>query len=192
MIECRSTKSNIHQFQRIQFLLSSFSDIGKQFQIWSIDRIQIFQIVKKSFYLMPLSLLKRNRFQVVPFWFHHYQMFLRNCLIYCKNIHLLYISICCIHATCQYQMIFVSLFVKTEDHFELLVTLNAFYWIIILGQPIHNSYRSNAFSYPKGRNREVGLFCYLPTRNLESIFKFLVQITTRINSSKVAFIPLAL
>ena len=71
-------------------------------------------------------------------------------------------------------MIFVSLFVKTEDHFELLVTLNAFYWIIIIGQPIQYSYRYNAFSYPRGRNREVGLSFYLPTRNLESIFRFFV------------------
>ena len=69
-------------------------------------------------------------------------------------------------------MTFVSLFVRTGDHFESLVTLNAFYWIIIIGQPIQYSYRYNTFSYPRGRNREAGLFCYLPTRNLESIFKF--------------------
>ena len=31
-------------------------------------------------------------------------------------------------------MTFVSLFVKTEDHFESLVTLNTFYWIIIIGK----------------------------------------------------------
>ena len=31
MIECRSSKSNIHQFRRTYFPIFSFSDIGKYF-----------------------------------------------------------------------------------------------------------------------------------------------------------------
>ncbi|CBK20446.2 uncharacterized protein [Blastocystis hominis] len=36
---CRSSKSNINNFQRLEFPLSSCSDIGKYFCILSIDSI---------------------------------------------------------------------------------------------------------------------------------------------------------
>ena len=69
MMECRSSKSNIHIFWRRKFLWISYSDIGKYFWILNIDSIQIFQDFEMSSYLIHSSMFNRDQFRVLIDWF---------------------------------------------------------------------------------------------------------------------------
>lgn len=63
MIECRTSKFNIHYYQSIQFLSSSLSDTRKQFHILNYDSKQIFQIFKMPIYLILQVLSKEFNFE---------------------------------------------------------------------------------------------------------------------------------
>ena len=124
MMECRSSKSNIHQFWRMEFLLSSFSDIGKYFWILNIDSIKIFQIFEMSSYLIHSRMFDRNQFRVLFDWFD-------------------FIHRCCFHSrwSCQNRSVIPSLDLHTSFHSTSLNEhwiFNA-YSVCLFQTPYHHS-----------------------------------------------------
>ena len=122
MIDCRSSKSDIHHIWMGQFLWFSFSDIGKYFGIQIIDRIQISQICKMSGYLNHLRKYDINQFRVliVCLIVSHLQMFLPLLPILSQSSSNSLIMIICLLHRYMYVIILLVLYAVCEKPSLLL------------------------------------------------------------------------